>query len=400
MYRLLLIKRFLEDIVMFPFILMGRFTAAIRPLKKEYRVFFFFPFYHTGGAEKVHAQIAAATGGYDCIIFFTKKSVDDRFLEDFKKSGCEIRDISSNIDNKWLYFLNLFYRGIISGYINSQAQKPLVFNGQCNFGYKISRWIKRTIPQIELIHSFNTFSYIRIPFLPFIARTVMISKKRIDDHKEQYRRYSIPASFEERIQYIPNAITLPQYVHSKSENELIVLYVGRGTDEKRVEIIAEVAAELREDNTQFIQFEMLGDVTGTISKEDYPFIKFHGSISDENQISQIYAGAHVLILTSTTEGFPMVIMEAMAHGCAILSTPVGDIPYHIRDEENGFLFSNIEDDIPIIDEAKAKLVWLRDNRNELRKIAETNINYAKHNFGIERFNKDYKNLFSTAIKEN
>jgi hypothetical protein len=42
----------------------------ISPLKKEYRVFFFFPFYHTGGAEKVHAQIANATGGNDCIIFF------------------------------------------------------------------------------------------------------------------------------------------------------------------------------------------------------------------------------------------------------------------------------------------------------------------------------------------
>ena len=400
MYRLLLIKRFLEDIIMLPFILMGRFKAAVRPLKKEYRVFYFFPFYHTGGAEKVHAQIAAATGGNDCIIFFTKKSVDDRFLEDFKKTGCEIRDISSIVDDKWLYFLNLFYRGIISGYINSQAQKPVVFNGQSNFGYKISRWIKGTIPQIELIHSFNTFSYIRIPFLPFITRTVMISKKRIDDHKEQYKRYSIPASFEERIQYIPNGIPLPQYVPSKSDNELIVLYVGRGTEEKRVEIIAEIAAELREDNTQFIQFEMLGDVTGAITKEDYPFIKFHGSLSNENQISQIYAGAHVLILTSTTEGFPMVIMEAMAHGCAILSTAVGDIPYHVKNGENGFLFGNTDDEEVIIDEAKAKLTWLRDNRNDLKKIEETNINYAKHNFGIERFNKDYKNLFSTAIKEN
>lgn len=399
MYRLLLIKRFIEDIIMLPFILMGRFAAAVRPLKKEYRVFFFFPFYHTGGAEKVHAQIAAATGGNDCIIFFTKKSVDDRFLEDFKSTGCEIRDISSNVDDKWLYFLNLFYRGIISGYINSQARKPVVFNGQCNFGYKISRWVKRAIPQIELIHSFNTFSYIRIPFLPFITKTVMISKKRIEDHQEQYKRYHIPASFEERILYIPNAITLPQYIPSKSDNDLIVLYVGRGTEEKRVEIIAEVAAELREDNTQFIQFEMLGDVTGAITKEDYPFIKFHGSINNENLISQIYANAHVLVLTSTTEGFPMVIMEAMAHGCAILSTAVGDIPYHVKDTENGFLFSNTDDDISIIDEAKAKLIWLRDNRNELKKIGENNINYAKHNFGIERFNKDYVNLFSTAKKE-
>jgi hypothetical protein len=81
-----------------------------QPFKKRISYIFFFPFYHTGGAEKVHAQIANATGGNDCIIFFTKRSVDDRFLNDFVKTGCEIKDISKLTDNKWLYFLNLFYR--------------------------------------------------------------------------------------------------------------------------------------------------------------------------------------------------------------------------------------------------------------------------------------------------
>src|SRR5258705_7699576 len=260
MYNLLLIKRMIEDIFIFPFIITGRLLALMRPLKKEYRVFFFFPFYHTGGAEKVHAQLANATGGNDCIIYFTKRSADDRFFNDFRKSGCKIKDISKFTDNKWLYFLNLFYRGIITGYINRQRQKPIIFNGQCNFGYKISPWIRKAVTQIELIHSFNTFSLIRIPFLPFISKTVMISRKRIEDHKEQYKRYKIPASFAGRIQYIPNAITLPQHVSPKSDNGLTVLYVGRGTAEKRVEIIAEIAHELRSDNTAFIKFEMLGDV--------------------------------------------------------------------------------------------------------------------------------------------
>lgn len=398
MYRWLIIKRIVEDLFILPFILLGRLAAAIRPLKKEYRIFFFFPFYHTGGAEKVHVQIAEATGDNDCIVFFTKGSRDDRFLDDFEKTGCEIKDISSIVDNKWLYFLNLFYRGIISGYINSQSRQAIVFNGQCNFGYKISRWITRDIPQIELIHSFNTFSFIRIPFLPFITRTVMVSKKRIEDHKEQYKRYRIPASFAERIQHIPNAITLPRLIPSKGDNDLVVLYVGRGGEEKRVEIIAEIAAELKSENERFIQFELLGDVSAVIDKEVYPFIRFYGNINDENLIGPVYAKAHVLILTSVTEGFPMVIMEAMAYGCAIISTAVGDIPYHVKNGENGFLFSKTGDKFSIIDEAKARLIWLRDHRQELKKIGESNINYAKHNFGIERFNKDYNDLLSKVTR--
>lgn len=390
MYWLLIIKRIIEDIFIYPFILLGRLAALRRPLKKQYKVFFFFPFYHTGGAEKVHAQIAAATGGTDCVIFFTKRSADDRFLEDFKKTGCEIKDISKFTDDKWLYFLNLFYRGIITGYINSQHQKPIVFNGQCNFGYKISPWIKKPIPQIELIHSLNSFSYIRIPFLPFIKRTVMISKKRIDDHKELYQRYKIPASYTEKILHIPNAISLPQQVAPKSENDLTVLYVGRGTKEKRVKLIAGTAKLLQNEN---IQFEMLGDVSEAINPGDYSFIKFYGNTSNEKLIAGIYTKAHVLILTSATEGFPMVVMEAMAHGCVILSTAVGDIPYHVKNNENGFLFSNTNDEATIIAEAAEKITWLKNNRHEMKKMAATNIEYAKHNFGIERFNKDYRELF-------
>jgi glycosyltransferase involved in cell wall biosynthesis len=395
MYHLLLIKRFVEDILIFPFILIGRIKALARPLKKEYRVFFFFPFYHTGGAEKVHAQIAAAVGGSDCLIYFTKRSVDDRFLKDFKKTGCEIRDISKFTDNKWLYFLNLFYRGIVSGYINSQGQKPIVFNGQCNFGYKISPWIKKSISQIELIHSLNTFSYIRIPFLHFITKTVMISQKRIEDHKELYARYKIPTTLLEKIIHIPNAIELPGNLFAKDDKAFTVLYVGRGTEEKRVELVAGTAKQLY-NKKENVDFEITGDVSESINKSTYPFIKFHGNISDKEMIHDIYCRAHILMLTSSTEGFPMVIMEAMAYGCVILSTAVGDIPYHIRNNENGFLFSNTNNEVSIINEATEKITWLKNNRDQVNRIAANNIEYAKNNFGIERFNKDYRELLLSA----
>jgi glycosyltransferase involved in cell wall biosynthesis len=385
----------IEDVFIFPFILIGRLAALIRPLKKEYRVFFFFPFYHTGGAEKVHAQVANATGGSDCILFFTKRSADDRFLDDFRKSGCDIKDISKFTDNKWLYFLNLFYRGMITGYINRQQLKPIVFNGQCNFGYKISPWVKQNIPQIELIHSLNTFSYIRIPFLPFINRTVMISQKRVEDHKKLYGQYKIPITLLDKITHISNAIKLPGKPVVKDDKTFTVLYVGRGTEEKRVKLVAATAKELYEKKEN-VGFEIMGDVSGSITKSTYPFIKFYDNVSDENTIRDTYSKAHILLLTSSTEGFPMVIMEAMAYGCVVLSTAVGDIPYHVKNNENGFLFNNTEEVSAIINEAIEKIIWLKNNRHEMNRMAENNISYANHNFGIERFNKNYQDLFSSA----
>jgi L-malate glycosyltransferase len=397
MYKLLLIKRMLEGIFIFPFILLGRLVALLNPMQKEYRIFFFFPFYHTGGAEKVHAQVAAATGSNDSIIFFTRKSADDRFHEDFRNTGCEIRDISKYTDNKWLYFLNLIYRGIITGYINSQNQKPVVFNGQCNFGYKISPWVKRSIAQVELIHSLNSFSYIRIPFIPFISKTVMISQKRILDHKALYQLYNIPEDLLARIIYIPNAIQLPVALRDKTSHDLTVLYVGRGTKEKRIELVAAIAKELSGSG---VRFEIMGDVSEAINSADYPFIVFHGNVSDEKRINEIYQKAHILLLTSSTEGFPMVIMEAMAHGSCIISTAVGDIPFHVKNGENGFLLSDAGSESYIIKEAVENILWLKNNRDALNKMAVMNYNYAKHNFGIERFNNDYRNLVLTLKEKN
>jgi glycosyltransferase involved in cell wall biosynthesis len=399
MYRLLLIKRTMEDIFIFPFVLLGKIIARLRPLKKEYRIYFFFPFYHTGGAEKIHSQIAHATGGNDCIIFFTRKSVDERFLASFRNSGCECKDISSFTDNKWFYFLNLIYRGILSTYINQQQHtQPMVFNGQCNLGYKISPWLKKDIPQVELLHSLNSFSYIRIPFLPFITHTVMISKKRIEDHRALYKRFKIPDALLEKISYIPNAIPLPAVVDDKPAAPLMVLFAGRDSAEKRIHLFLKTATLFKDNNE--IAFAIMGDVSRSVNPSGYPNILFHGGLSDPQQISRVYQQAHLLLFTSSSEGFPLVIMEAMAYGCIVAATPVGDIPFHIQNGENGFLFSTVDNEEQIVNEATAIINRLKNHPEERKKISAAGIRYANDNFGIDRFNQDYRQLFERIKKQN
>jgi glycosyltransferase involved in cell wall biosynthesis len=377
---------------MYPFVLLGRIINRLLPLKKEYRIFFFFPFYHIGGAEKVHYQIAQAVGGPDCIIFFTKKSHNQAFLKYFKASGCEIIDISRWTDNKWFYFLNLIYRGIITTCINKQKQKPVVFNGQCNFGYKISPWVKKEIRQIELIHSFNSFSYIRTPFLPFISTTVMISQKRIDDHLKHYLTIKPPLMFAERIEFIPNAIPIPEMAGEKEYSAFTVLYAGRESREKRLHLVGAVFKLIHEKDPS-VKFEILGDVSEVMNQDKFPFVSFHGNVDDESMIGHIFAKASVLLLTSSTEGFPLVIMEAMAHGCAIISTPVGDISYHVKDGINGYLFSSVTDEDLILKEGVGKITELKNNPSLLKNISGNNIKYAKENFDIGKFNLAYRRLF-------
>jgi L-malate glycosyltransferase len=398
MYWLYIIKRRLEGVILFPFVLIGKLTAMAKPLKQEYEIFFFFPFYHIGGAEKVHALVAQALGNEKCIIYFTRRSHNDLFYEQFTASGCVIKDISKFTDNKFLYFLNLVYRGIIAFYINRQKNKPVVFNGQCNFGYKISPWISDHIPQVELIHSFNTFSWIRIPFIPFIHQTVMISKVRINDHLQQYRKLKVPAIYNDRIRYIGNGIKMSGTPPAKKGDPLKVLYVGRATAEKRVHLVARIAGALRQTDNE-TEFLLVGDAEQAVPQELHPFCTFLPFENDESRIRAIYDQADVLMIVSNTEGFPMVVMEAMAQGCAIIATPVGDLPVHISNEVNGFLFTTVSDESRLVAEGVEYIKRLKSDRALRQKMAENNIQYARENFSIEQFNRKYQELVLSLKKQ-
>lgn len=392
-YSIYLFKRKIEDLLIFPFIVAGRALARFIPLKKEYESIYFFPFYHTGGAEKVHALVTKATGNKNCLIFFTRKSYDKNFYQEFVESGCEIRDISSYTGNKLLYPFNLVYRGIISSYINSQQLKPVIFNGQCNFAYKISPWINNTIPQVELIHSFNSFSWIRLPFLPFISQTVMISKVRMEQHLQQYKNLGVPQSFGNQIQHIVNGIPLPEQQKEKDySGKIQVLYVGRGTAEKRVHIIAKMAEKAHQEKLP-VDFVFLGDVQNAITGPLAEHCLFLGHQTDPSMIEDVYDRSHIVIITSSTEGFPLVIEEGMARGCAVMATSVGDIPVHIKNVENGLLFSSVKDEATIITEGVEFLSLLCNNKKPLQEMGKRNRQYAYQHFSIEQFNKSYQNLF-------
>lgn len=394
-YRLFILKRKIENVFIFPFILIGRLIGTFYTKKEDFELLLIFPFYHTGGAEKVHSLIANAYKNKKALILFTRKSKDKRYFEAFKASGHKIIDISNYTDNKFFYWNNLIYRGIIASLANGQSESPLIFNGQSNFAYKLSPWIKKEIVQIELIHAFSSFSWIRIPFINYYTNSVMISRYAINEHKEQYLKLGISDNEFNKIQYITNGIAIPIDVKRivKQDNTLNVLYVGRSTSEKRVNLIAQIAQQAS-INQLDIKFSMVGDVKQDVESAYHQYIHFYGPVNNEEELFKIYKKHDVLIMTSLHEGFPISIMEAMSAGCAILSTPVGDIPYHVKHEQNGFLFSSITDETIIKTEAIDYLRNLLNNTSLLTEMSTNNQQYAQKEFELSIFENRYQSLLN------
>jgi glycosyltransferase involved in cell wall biosynthesis len=168
--------------------------------------------------------------------------------------------------------------------------------------------------------------------------------------------------------------------------------VGRGDIVfKRVDLIIRLAKQLYENNIP-AQISFMGNVEPVIAAGLRRYGIFLGEQVDEKIIDEIYRNHQALILLSTSEGFPMVVMEAMARGLAIIATKVGDIPYHVKDEVNGLLIDYPLPDNEILAKAQLHIETLITNRQLLKQMQENNIAYAKDKFGLEVFGKSYRNL--------
>ncbi|MEI7471794.1 MAG: glycosyltransferase family 4 protein [Chitinophagaceae bacterium] len=393
-YHLQILKRKIEGVLLFPFIVLGAGLSYLKPLKEDFEIFFFFPFYHTGGVEKYNLAIAAACKNKKAIIFFTRKSTDKTFYNDFIQTGHRLIDIAAFTDNKWLYFLNFIYRGIIMGYIHRQPKAPIVFNGQSNFGYKMAPWIRREIKQYECIHTFSSFSFIRQPFISFYTKAFSPSHKTIDDQLDYYAKTSVPSVEAEKFSYLLTGITLPAAPAKQAEGLSRVLFVGRGSAEKRVELVAAIAKKTRDTGAP-IEFVFAGEVNNFISDDLLPYCTVKGNIANPIELNQLYASSQVLILTSAFEGFPLVVMEAMSHGLTIISTAVGDIPAHVKEQENGFLANVSMPITELIEYFSERLLFLHAHPAELSLIGKNNYAYAQTHFSITALSeklKPYLNL--------
>lgn len=110
-----------------------------------------------------------------------------------------------------------------------------------------------------------------------------------------------------------------------------ILFVGRVEQEKGVECTLRAVAELRRRGCE-VALDLAGDGPSRPAFEALcanldltSHTVFHGWLSREH-LNCLYARAHFLLLPSSTEGFPKVLGEAMAHGAVPVASAVSAIP--------------------------------------------------------------------------
>ena len=192
---------------------------------------------------------------------------------------------------------------------------------------------------------------------------------------------------------IPNPVSFKANpVLSKKKK---VLYVGRiDFKHKRVDLLVKIWEKIWERYPDWI-LDIVGDGTEPMSLKDYvknnsiKNVNFHGF----KDPLPFYNEASIFCMTSSSEGFGIVLVEAMQNGVVPIAfdsyLSVKDI---ITDETDGILVTPMD-----INEYADKLSRLIENDALRNKMASKCIQKAK-TFSIEEVGRQWIRLFEELIK--
>lgn len=115
-------------------------------------------------------------------------------------------------------------------------------------------------------------------------------------------------------------------------HELTLIYIGYIRYAKGIKTFFNLWTELKKSHPNF-KFHLIGD--GEMYSDVVDFIKLnnlssnvilHGRINDRTQMNTLLRNSDLFLFPSLSEGSPRVVLEAMAQGVPVISTPVGSLP--------------------------------------------------------------------------
>lgn len=363
---------------------------------------FVFPYYHTGGAEKVHLKVAreAIKYGLKPVFIFTGKSISDTYKQPFQELGI-VFDLGFRYDSARL---NDNLLSSITNVIN-QSKLKLVFGSNSSFYYQmIGKLNNAHLKVIDLVHAYNPpFEVSNVHFKDVFHKInirIFVNEPSLEKMQSFYQS-NLPAIDASQFKLIYNSAFNENTEPIKSSDKLLnsvfkIVFVARNSPEKRPRIAFEVAKRLTDKYSGMYQFYMIGDFDSYKTNYNSKNITIISNLKDADEIIELYQAAHCLMLTSETEGFPLVISEAMFYNVVPVSTDVGGIPFVLENNKNAILIDFSLDEETMCDYFCEKIEALSSDESYYRKLSSAAFETAKSYFSDSTFSENYKTVFSIS----
>jgi glycosyltransferase involved in cell wall biosynthesis len=339
-----------------------------------------------GGSERVHADIVASVADRQPTVFFTERGRDEALLPAFRASA-RVTDLAPRIASRVGFYTLL---GSVAAAINSR-KAPVVIG---SYSFFFIRLVGRLAPHVrclDIVHNFGTL-YERgsLEAAPRLNERIAVNFQTLADLRALYDEQGLPLELGQRVQVIENCCDVPERCPDKNDSELRVLFVARGAPEKRAHLAGRAASQCKAAGLN-TRFTFVGELESWVDEADRSACEFLGKVTDPKRLTNLYAQSHALLLTSEREGFPLVIMEAMAQGCVPLATNVGGIRFGVQDNTNALLFEP-GDESRLVSELVATLAALAQDRARLMRLSRNAFDAATLRFSRALFTQAYRAL--------
>ena len=245
-----------------------------------------------------------------------------------------------------------------------------------------------------LYEGFDNKKWLNRLFARFISQLTAVSVKVSNRHCE-YLGWKRP------VEIIANGVpethcelTVREHIRNKigcNPYETLFIAVGNPRPEKGFEDLIDAVVFLRNDLSSDKGF--LVAVAGSLNNSDYcqmlmrrvedcqisKQIKFLGYCDD---VTSLYRSADAFVLSSRSEGLPMVILEAMMSGLPVVATRIGGIP-----EAVGSQVLLVEPEQPRQLASAMKRLMEEDDLRE--RLGLSGRKHVKEFYGVDRMVNDY-----------
>jgi len=211
----------------------------------------------------------------------------------------------------------------------------------------------------------------------------------------------IPAG---KIRTIPNGVDIARFQSARPikrsdwgwrDEDVVIGCVARLEPEKGHAVLLDAFRRLHERNPR-ARLLLIGEggererLTATAEA-----LGLNGSVrflGVRGDIPELFASCDVVTLASSREGLPMVLLEAMAAGKAVVATGVGGVPEVIQDGRTGLLVR--PGDAEAMAEALEGLIADREKRQSLAAKA---LEVVQSRYSFERTLKEYETVYEAVL---
>ncbi|MBZ0207938.1 MAG: glycosyltransferase [Flavobacteriales bacterium] len=346
---------------------------------------FTFPYLSTGGAEQAHADIMSTVADQHPLIVIEGFSKDRGFAERYARIGALVevpRLVHHPFTRRWT-------RRQLTTAINHRKNAVLL-GANSGLFFELLPQLNADAQAFQLIHAFlyqpqgNVKHRSWLPLFPRVDRYLFVSQQAMEEYQKFLFANNVPGSEFGKLVFIPNAVH--RFGEVRSHERTGLLFVGRDSPEKRLGLFLALADALEAEHPGRFRFTVVGNKP----IDGHAHVRFTGTVNDHELMANLYADHDILTLTSSREGFPMVVMEAMANGLVVVATPVGDIPNRL-DPSFSLVTSSVEA-TKVVDEMTATIVELDRERGRLQRMKGVALHQAQQEFDLTRLNERYRSL--------